>query len=108
MYTEIFSQMKKQLGQLDKWLGTAEEFAKAKGFDPGIVLGFRLAPDQFPFAQQVQTACDTAKLAAFRLTGKAAETPPIPRQRSGSFARALGLSSRTSTASQRRTSKAQL
>jgi hypothetical protein len=74
MYTQIFSQMKKQLGQLDKWLGTAEEFAKAKGFDPGIVLGLRLAPDQFAFAQQVQTACDTAKLAASRLTGKAAET----------------------------------
>jgi hypothetical protein len=74
MYTQIFSQMKKQLGQLDKWLGTAEEFAKAKGFDPGVVLGLRLAPDQFPFAQQVQTTCDTAKLAASRLTGKAAET----------------------------------
>ena len=74
MYTQIFSQMKKQLGQLDKWLGTAEEFAKTKGFDPGIVLGLRLAPDQFAFAQQVQTACDTAKLAASRLTGKAAET----------------------------------
>ena len=74
MYTEIFSQMKKQLGQLDKWLGTAEEFAKAKGFDPGLFAGFRLAPDQFALAQQVQTVCDTAKLAASRLTGKAAET----------------------------------
>jgi len=74
MYTEIFSEMKKQLGQLDKWLGTAEEFAKTKGFDPGIVLGLRLAPDQFAFAQQVQTTCDTAKLAASRLTGKAAES----------------------------------
>ena len=74
MYTEIFSQMKKQLGQLDKWLGMAEEFAKAKGFDPAIVLGLRLAPDQFAFAQQVQTTCDTAKLAASRLTGKAAES----------------------------------
>ena len=30
MYTETFSQMKKQLGQLDKWLGTAAEHAKAK------------------------------------------------------------------------------
>lgn len=74
MYTEIFSQMKKQLGQLHTWLGTAEEFAKTKAFDPGIILGFRLAPDQFSFAQQVRTACDTAKLAASRLTGKAAET----------------------------------
>jgi hypothetical protein len=73
MYTEMFSQMKKHLGQLDKWLGTAAEYAKAKSFDPNIILGLRLAPDQFPFAQQVQTTCDTAKLAASRLTGKAAE-----------------------------------
>jgi hypothetical protein len=74
MYIEMFSQMKKQLGQLDKWLGTAAEYAQAKSFDPNIILGFRLAPDQFPFAQQVQNTCDTAKLAASRLTGKAAES----------------------------------
>jgi len=73
MYYEIFSQMKKQLGQLDKWLGTAADYAKTKSFEPNLVLGFRLAPDQFPFVQQVQTACDTAKLAASRLSGKAAE-----------------------------------
>jgi hypothetical protein len=34
MYTETFSQMKKQLGQLDKWLGTAIDMPKAKPFDP--------------------------------------------------------------------------
>jgi len=73
MYYEIVSQMKKQLGQLDKWLGTAADYAKTKSFEPNLVLGFRLAPDQFPFVQQVQTACDTAKLAASRLSGKAAE-----------------------------------
>jgi hypothetical protein len=33
----------------------------------------RLAPDQFAFVRQVQTACDTAKLAAARLAG---QTPP--------------------------------
>ena len=32
----------------------------------------RLAPDQFPLARQVQIACDTAKLSASCLTGKAA------------------------------------
>ncbi|HZF16403.1 MAG TPA: DUF1993 domain-containing protein [Steroidobacteraceae bacterium] len=74
MYYEMFLQMKKQLGQLDKWLGTAAEFAQAKSFDPNIILGLRLAPDQFSFAKQVQTTCDTAKLAASRLTGKPAET----------------------------------
>jgi uncharacterized protein len=64
--------MKKQLGQLDKWLETAGTYAKEKSFDPNLYLGFRLAPDQFAFVRQVQATCDTAKLAASRLTGKQA------------------------------------
>lgn len=72
MYYEIFSQMKKQLAQLDKWLETATTYAQSKSFDPNLFLGFRLAPDQFAFAKQVQTTTDTAKLAATRLTGKEA------------------------------------
>ena len=39
-----------------------------------MFLGIRLAPDQFAFARQVQITCDTAKLAASRLTGKEAPT----------------------------------
>jgi uncharacterized protein len=74
MYTEIFSQMNKQLGQLDKWLGTAAEHAKAKAFDPNVFAGLRLAPDQFPLARQVQICCDTAKLAASYLSGKPAQS----------------------------------
>jgi len=70
MYYAFFTQMKKQLGQLGKWLEAAEAEAKAKSFDPNAFLGFRLAPDQFAFARQVQATCDTAKLAASRLTGK--------------------------------------
>jgi uncharacterized protein len=80
MYYAIFSQMKKQLGQLDKWLDTAAADAKAKSFDPNVFLGLRLAPDQFAFARQVQTACDTAKLAASRLSGKDAPTYPDTEQ----------------------------
>jgi len=41
-----------------------------------VFLGLRLAPDQFPFVKQVQIACDTAKLAASRLSGKEAPTSP--------------------------------
>jgi hypothetical protein len=74
MYHEAFAQMKKLLGQLDKWLDTAVAHAKSRSFDPNLFLGFRLAPDQFAFARQVQVACDTAKLAASRLTGKDAQT----------------------------------
>jgi hypothetical protein len=72
MYFEIFGQMKKVLGQLDKWLETAASFAQSRSFDGNVFLEQRLAPDQFPLLRQVQTACDTAKLAASRLTGKEA------------------------------------
>src|SRR4051794_7896817 len=72
MYFETIRQMKKMLGQLDKWLETAENHAQSKSFDPTIFLGLRLSPDQFAFARQVQTACDTAKLLAARLTGREA------------------------------------
>jgi hypothetical protein len=37
-----------------------------------VLLQSRLAPDQFNFIRQIQIACDTAKLGASRLTGKAA------------------------------------
>lgn len=74
MYIETLHQMKKILGQLDKWLDAAATFAVSKSFDPNLYLGFRLAPDQFAFARQVQIACDTAKLAASRLSGKDAPT----------------------------------
>jgi hypothetical protein len=80
MYTEMFSQMKKQLGQLDKWLGTASDHAKAKSFDPNVFAAQRLAPDQFPLTRQVQICCDSAKLAGSYLTGKPAESHPDTEQ----------------------------
>jgi hypothetical protein len=73
MYTETFAQFKKHLGQLDKWLGTASEYAKSRNFDPNVFPSLRLAPDQFPLVRQVQIACDTVKLAAAFLTGKPAQ-----------------------------------
>ena len=80
MYDETVRQMKKMLGQLDKWLEAAAAFAKEKSFDPSVFLGLRLAPDQFTFARQVQTCCDTAKLAAARLAGKEAPVQPDTEQ----------------------------
>ena len=76
MYTETFAQFKKQLGQLDKWLGTAAEYAEAKKIDPLVFPSLRLAADQFPLTRQVQICCDTVKLAASYLTGKPAESQP--------------------------------
>lgn len=76
MYKAIFGQMKKQLGQLDKMLEMGEANAKERSFDPTLFLGFRLSPDQFALARQVQIACDTVKLGASRLTGKEAPANP--------------------------------
>ena len=70
MYSDMFKQMSKQLGQVDKWLETAAAHADAKKFDAKNFLELRLVVDQFPFLRQVQVVCDTAKLGASRLTGK--------------------------------------
>ena len=75
--------MKKQLGQLDKWLSTAAEYATAKNFDPNVFVTLRLAPDQFPLTRQVQICCDTVKLAASYLTGKQADAQPDTEQTLG-------------------------
>ena len=56
------------LAVLDK----AEAHAKARKFDPANYLAIRLAPDMFPLARQIQTFCDQAKNASFRLAGGAA------------------------------------
>jgi hypothetical protein len=74
MYFQIFGQMKKHLGQVEKWLDAAAAYATEKKFDPKVYLGLRLAPDQFAFARQVQIVCDTAKTATSRLSGKDAPT----------------------------------
>ncbi len=56
-------------GVLDKAAG----YAAAKKIDPAVLLGWRLAPDMFALARQVQVACDQAKNGAARLAG--AEPP---------------------------------
>lgn len=72
MYYDLLQQMKKTLGQFDSWFEAAAKHAQSRNFDPNVFVGLRLAPDQFAFARQVQIACDTAKLAASRLTAKEA------------------------------------
>ena len=70
MMNAAFNQMKKQLGQLDRWLDAAAAHADSKKFDSKHYAGLRLVVDQLPFSFQVQAVCDTAKLGASRLTGK--------------------------------------
>jgi len=80
MYFETVRQMRKMLGQLDKWLDAATAYAQSRKFDPNNLLTSRLAPDQFPFVKQVQSTCDTAKLVAARLAGKQAPAHPDTEQ----------------------------
>ncbi|WP_437597549.1 DUF1993 domain-containing protein [Sorangium sp. So ce590] len=56
------------LGILDK----GEAHARAKGFDPAVLVNGRLAPDMFPLFKQVQFVCHGAEDCAARLMGKEA------------------------------------
>src|SRR5271165_3120912 len=56
-------------------LDKAEAHASARKFDPANYLSIRLAPDMFPLTRQIQSFCDQAKNASFRLSG--AEPPVI-------------------------------
>jgi len=66
----------KTLENLEKWMDKAGEHAKARSFDVDVLAQARLAPNQFTFAQQVQSACDQAKYAAAYLSGKPAPSHP--------------------------------
>jgi len=66
----------KLLKNIDRWLDKAAAFADAKKFDPEILVNARLAPDQYPFLRQVQSACDQAKFTVAKMTGK--EPPAHP------------------------------
>jgi len=64
----------KTLKNLDSILDKAAGFADAKKVEMEVLLQSRLAPDQFNLTRQIQIVCDTAKLAAARLTAKTAPT----------------------------------
>ncbi len=76
LYPNAITQPKKMLTNLGKWLDTAVAHAQKKPFEADVLLAARLAPDQFALVRQVQSACDTAKLTAARLTGKEAPKHP--------------------------------
>lgn len=73
-------EMRKQLTHVENWIDKAVAHAKTKSFDPVVLLGARLAPDQFPFVRQVQSVCDNAKFTAARLSGKEAPKHPDTEQ----------------------------
>lgn len=66
----------RMLRNLSAMLAKAEAHAKAKNFDPAVLLNDRLAPDMFTLTRQVQIATDHAKGAMARLAGKQPEVIP--------------------------------
>ncbi len=69
MYSASVPVFVRMLGNLSACFDKAEAHAQAKGFDPNVLVGCRLAPDMLPLARQVQIACDAAKFAVARLAG---------------------------------------
>jgi uncharacterized protein len=61
----VFSRM---LRNLTSHLEKAEAFAASRKYDPSMFLQHRLAPDMLPLVQQIQIACDTAKICCARVT----------------------------------------
>ena len=70
LYELCIPQFKKMLGNLDRWLEAAVANGDRRKFDPNVLLASRLAPDMFPLARQIGSACDTAKFTPARITGK--------------------------------------
>lgn len=68
--------MAPKLGDLASWIEAARGYAEERGFDADVLVSARLSPDQYPFVGQVQSACDTAKFAVTRLTGREAPSHP--------------------------------
>jgi len=87
MYYETFKQMKKHLGQLDKWLETSAAFADTKKFDPKNFMGLRIIVDQFPFSRQVQATCDTRSSPRHDSPARKHRRKRTPSRRSRSSAR---------------------
>lgn len=69
---EAISQFKKMLENLERCMNKATEHADRKKFDVNTLVTARLAPDMFPFAKQIQAACDAAKFCAAYLSGQTA------------------------------------
>jgi hypothetical protein len=57
------------LSNLSGILEKAEAHVEAKKIEPAALIAFRLYPDMYPLARQVQVACDVAKGAVARLAG---------------------------------------
>ena len=69
MYQASAPRFVNTLKNLSAILDKAQAYADTKKIDPTVLTSYRLYPDMFTMARQVQIACDTAKGAVARLAG---------------------------------------
>jgi hypothetical protein len=69
MYQASVPAFLQMLSSLSAILDKAETFAAERKIGPAVLLGWRLAPDMFALARQVQIATDQAKGCCARLAG---------------------------------------
>ena len=69
MYQASVPAFLQTLRSLSAILDKAETFAAERRIEPAVLLGWRLAPDMFALARQVQIATDHAKGCCARLAG---------------------------------------
>ena len=79
-YEAVVPTLVRMLQNLDSCLRKGEAFARERKFEPEVLLQARLAPDQFALVRQVQAACDAAKFAAAKLSGKQPPSNPDTEQ----------------------------
>jgi hypothetical protein len=80
------------LRALSELLDKGDAHAREKGFDVGVLVNARLAPDMYPLSLQVQLACHIAKDATALLTrGK----PPTPEHKELTLAELRALIAQT-------------
>ena len=70
MYYLAIRQFAFTLRNLDAILAKAQQFAQARKFDVNNFCNARLFPDMLPFVFQIRIACDQAKNAAAKLSGR--------------------------------------
>jgi uncharacterized protein len=76
MYQASVPAFLQMLSSLSAILDQAEVYAAERKIDPAVLLGWRLAPDMFALARQVQIATDHAKGCCARLAG--VQVPKYP------------------------------
>lgn len=69
MYTAGIPVTVRYLNNLSTLIDKAVAHCEARKIDPAVLVNFRLTPDMFAFARQVQIATDSAKGMAARLAG---------------------------------------